>query len=88
MLFEKLSRQVKDKGLIVKKGTLIDTTVIEAAAKKPKHYDDGTGGGSDQDPDAGWTKKGGKYLFRYKGNLGIDQQSELIRKLQITPASV
>ena len=87
-LFKELNHQLEEKGLIVKKGTLIDATVIEAAAKKPKQNEGGTGGSSEQDPDAGWTKKGGKYLFGYKAHVGVDQQSELIRKVQMTPASV
>ena len=87
-LFHELNRQLEEKGLIIKKGTLIDATVIEAAANKPTQNEDGTGGRSDQDSEATWTKKGGKYLFGYKAHLGVDQKSELIRKVQMTPASV
>lgn len=39
--------------------------MIEAAPKKPPANEDGTGGRSPQDPDADWTKKGGKYHFGY-----------------------
>ena len=34
-LFKELDRQLETKGLMVKKGTLIDATVIEAAPKRP-----------------------------------------------------
>jgi IS5 family transposase len=87
-LFNELDRQLEGRGLIVKKGTLVDATVIEAAPKKPRQNEDGTAGKSPQDPDADWTKKAGKYLFGYKAHLGVDQGSEFIRRIAITPAHV
>ena len=87
-LFDELNRQMDAKGLILKQGTLIDATVIEAAPKKPHANEDGTGGRSPQDPDADWTKKGGKYYFGYKAHVGIDQGSELVRKIAMTPAHI
>ena len=42
---------------MIKKGALVDATVIEAAPKKPSKNDDGTAGKSPIDPEAGWTKK-------------------------------
>lgn len=51
-LFAELNHQLEERGLVVKKGTLIDATVIEAAPKRPLHNEDGTTGKSPQDPDA------------------------------------
>lgn len=87
-LFSELGRQLESRGLIIKKGTLVDATVIEAAPKKPHQNEDGTAGKSPQDPEADWTKKGGRYLFGYKAHLGVDQGSELIRRIAITPAHI
>lgn len=87
-LFNELNHQLEDRGLILKKGTLVDATVIEAAPKKPDQNEDGTAGKSPEDQDADWTKKGGKYLFGYKAHVGVDQGSELIRRIAITPAHV
>ena len=87
-LFTELNRQLDAKGLIIKKGTLVDATVIEAAPKKPPKNEEGTAGKSKQDPDADWTKKGGKYLFGYKAHVGIDQESELVHRICMTPAHV
>ena len=87
-LFKELDRQLESKGLILKKGTLVDATVIEAAPKKPNPNEHGTAGKSDVDPDADWTKKGGRYLFGYKAHMGVDQNSEMIRKIAMTPANV
>lgn len=87
-LFTELSRQLEERGLIVKKGTLVDATVIEAAPKRPLHNEDGSTGKSKEDPEAEWTKKGSKYLFGYKAHVGVDQESELVRRIEMTPANV
>ena len=54
-----VNRQLDAKGLILRKGTLIDASIIEAAVKAPKGN---VGEVSPRDPDAGWTKKNGKSL--------------------------
>jgi transposase, IS5 family len=87
-LFKELDRQLENRGLMLKKGTLIDATVIEAAPRKPSQNADGTAGKSPVDPEADWTKKGGRYLFGYKAHVGVDQGSELIRRIAMTPAHV
>ena len=87
-LFKELDRQLENRSLIIKKGTLVDATVIEAAPKKPNQNTDGTAGKSPQDPEADWTKKGGRYHFGYKAHIGVDQESELIRRAVMTPAHV
>ena len=87
-LFNELDHQLESRGLIIKKGTLVDATVIEAAPKKPNQNPDGTAGKSPEDPEADWTKKGGKYLFGYKAHVGVDGTSELIRRIAMTPAHV
>jgi IS5 family transposase len=43
---------------------------------------------SELDPDAAWTKKGGKRYFGYKVHVGVDQGSGLIRRQLLTPANV
>lgn len=35
-LFEEINRQIEAQGLLVKKGTLIDATILKAAVKPPK----------------------------------------------------
>lgn len=62
--------------------------MIEAAPKKPNQNSDGSAGKSPVDPKADWTKKGVKYLFGYKAHIGVDQDSELIRRIAMTPAHV
>jgi transposase, IS5 family len=40
------------------------------------------------DPDAAWTKKGGRRYFGYKVHVGVDQGSAIIRRQLMTPANV
>lgn len=87
-LFAELNRQLEERGLIIKQGTLVDATVVEAAVKRPLHNEDGSTGNSKQDPEAKWTKKGNKFLFGYKAHVGVDHESELVRKIEMTPANI
>jgi len=88
--FEEINRQLQAKGLLLKQGTVVDATIIESANrplsdKKRKELD--TEPSSQIDTDADSTKKGGRYYFGYKGHIGVDIGSKLIRKVCFTPAS-
>ncbi len=54
-LFAEVNRQLEAKGMLVKRGTLIDATIIEAQARRPQSE---AGARSGADPDAAWTKRG------------------------------
>ena len=84
-LFEEIERQLGARGLLVKTGTLMDATLVEAAVSKPGSP---AGSRSPTDPDADWTRKGGKTYFGYKAHLGVDQGSGLIRRAELTSAKV
>ena len=86
-LFAELSRQLEERGLLVKQGTLIDATIIEAQARRPS-MGQGPGARSATDRDAAWTRKGGGAYFGYKAHVGMDEGSGLIRKALLTPANV
>jgi len=87
-LFNELSRQIEKMGLVIKKGTLVDASILEADVGKPKPKNDGSGGSSRHDSDASWTKKNGKSYFGYKMHVGVDQESGIIRRQAFTPAHV
>jgi len=84
-LFEEIERQLEAQGLLVKTGTLMDATLVEAAVKKPPSP---AGSRSKTDPDADWTRKGNKTWFGYKAHLGVDEGSGLIRRAELTSAKV
>jgi len=81
-LFAELDQQLEKAGLILKRGTMLDATLIEAvsappSADKPSH-----------DPDARFTKRPGGSTFGYKAHVGVDEGSGLIRTIITTPANV
>ena len=80
-----INRQLDAKGLILRQGTLIDASIIEAAVKPPAGD---AGEVSPHDPDAGWTKKNGTSHFGYKAHVAVDQDSGLVRQAIMTPADV
>lgn len=55
-----INRQLDARGLIIRRGTLIDATILEAAVRPPGGE---AGEVSGRDPQAGWTKKNGKSRF-------------------------
>jgi IS5 family transposase len=89
-VFEEINRQLEEKGLIVKRGTLVDASFMQARArppKQPKKDHEGPAKPS-ADADARWGKKGKKSTFGYKMHIGVDQDHTLIRRVELTDASV
>ena len=84
-LLAEVNRQLEAKGLILRRGTLIDATILEAAVRPPGGD---AGEVSGRDPQAGWTKKNGKSRFGYKAHAAVDEGSGLVRKAVMTPADV
>ena len=84
LLFE-TNRQLDALGLIVKRGTLVDATLIAAAVKRPPY---GRGGVNPRDPDARVTMKRKKAHFGYKAHLAVDEESGLVRQAEMTSANV
>jgi IS5 family transposase len=80
-----INQQLDDKGLMLKKGTLMDATIVAATHSPPKQ-EAGLGAAHPQEPGADWTKKNGKAHFGYKLHVGVDEGSGLIRKAVFTPA--
>jgi IS5 family transposase len=81
-VFAELDRQLTRRGLIVKRGTLVDATLVQAQGRRPD---------SDQtptDPDASVTMRGHRAHYGYKAHVGVDQGSGLVRRLALTPAHV
>jgi IS5 family transposase len=74
-LFDLINEQLDSMGLILHRGSLIDATLVEAQ-RRP--------GG---DPDADWTVRGKKAHHGYKVHMTVDHGSEMIRNVDLTPAS-
>ena len=75
-----------EKGLVLRRGTIVDATLVKAARKKHKTDDDAPKS-PQQDSAATATKHGKKGYFGYKGHIGVDQGSGIIRRVRFTTAS-
>jgi IS5 family transposase len=84
-LLAEVNSQLDGKGLVLRRGTLIDATILEAAVRPPAGD---AGEVSGRDPQAGWTKKNGKSRFGYKAHVAVDEDSGLVRKAVMTAADV
>ena len=84
-LLAEVNRQLDARGLILRRGTLIDATILEAAVRPPAGD---AGEVSTRDPQAGWTRKNGRSRFGYKAHAAVDEGSGLVREAVMTPADV
>jgi transposase, IS5 family len=82
-----VNAQIEAKGLLIKRGTLIDATVVETAAARPDPAQDPQ---QRVDPDAAFLKRQGKpgTSYGYKGHVAVDEGSLLVRSAKLTPANV
>jgi transposase, IS5 family len=83
-LFGELDRQLENAGVILKRGTMLDATLIQAASAPPTQEQ------PSKDPDARFAKRQGKSgsTFGYKAHVGVDEGSGLIRSVLTTPANI
>ena len=85
--FAEVNRQLDEKGLILRKGTVMDATIVAAASRKPD-IKKGKSAKLSREPGAGWTKKNGRSHFGYRLHVGADHGSNLIRRVAWTPAQI
>jgi IS5 family transposase len=84
-LLAEVNRQLGEKGLILKRGTLVDASVIEANARRPRK---GEAKEERSDQDASWTAMKDEPRFGYKAHVAVDEGSGLVRQAILTPANV
>jgi transposase, IS5 family len=85
--FAEINGQLDARGLMLKKGTLMDASIV-AATHNPPRREAGMGAAPPRERGADWTSKNGKSFFGYKLHVGVDAGSGLIRKALFTPARV
>lgn len=84
-LFAELDAQLETAGVVLKRGAMLDATLIDTAAARPPKP-----GGEPADPDAAFAKRSGKpgSTYGYKAHVNVDRGSGLIRAVITTPANV
>jgi transposase, IS5 family len=72
---------LEDQGLFLRKGTIVDATIIHAPSSTKNN--DGT-----RDSEMHQTKKGNQWYFGMKAHIGVDSHSGLVHSVTTTPANV
>ena len=79
MIFKAINQHLEEKGLLMKRGTLVDATII-AAPSSTKNQS------GKRDPEMSSTRKGKQYYFGMKAHIGVDGDSSLVHSLVGTKA--
>ncbi len=80
-LFAQVAGLLQERGLLLKKGTIVDSTLISAPASTKNRE-------KKRDPEAHSTKKGNTWHFGYKAHVGVDRDTGLVHTLKVTAANV
>jgi IS5 family transposase len=88
-LFAEFERQLEKRGLLLKRGTMIDATLVETPYRPAREDKDGETIAA-VDVDAALTARKGKHgtHYGYKAHAGVDVETRLIRRVKLTPANV
>jgi len=79
-IFEEISNWLSEAGVLMKEGTLMDATIIEA----PSSTKNKTG---ERDPEMHQTKKGNQGHFGMKAHIGVDARTGLTHSVTTTAAN-
>jgi transposase, IS5 family len=80
-LFEEVNAYLREAGLVMNRGTIVDATVFEAPVSKQNKA-------RQRDPEMSSTKKNNRWYFGSKGHIGVQAEGKpLIHSLSYTKAS-
>ena len=79
-LFGQVVALLTERGLILKKGTIVDSTLISAPCSTKNRE-------RKRDPEAHQTKKGKTWHFGYKAHIGVDKDSGLVHHVEVSAAN-
>ena len=80
-LFAQVVAALMKRGMILKKGTIVDSTIISAPSSTKNKE-------KKRDPDAHQVRKGNTWHFGYKAHIGADKDSGLVHTIAMTAANV
>jgi IS5 family transposase len=79
-IFAMVVEILMERGLILKKGTIVDSTFIESPSSTKNRE-------KKRDPEAHSAKKGNTWHFGYKAHIGVDDENGLIHTVKTTAAN-
>jgi len=80
-LFAQVTGLLQERGLLLKKGTIVDSTLISAPSSTKNTE-------KKRDPEAHSTKKGNTWHFGYIAHIGVDKDTGLVYTLKVTAANI
>jgi IS5 family transposase len=80
-IFEKTKNYLKDRGLLLREGTIVDATIINAPSSTKNRE-------QVRDPEMRSTRKGNNYYFGMKAHVGTDTGKGLVHDIVVTDASI
>jgi len=80
-IFSHMNKFLEIKGLMMKKGTIVDATIISSPSST-KNKD------GKRDEEMSSTRKNGQFYFGMKSHIGVDSQSGLSHSCEITTAKI
>lgn len=80
-LFAQVVELLTQRGLILKRGAIVDSTFIEAPSSTKNQK-------KERDSEAHSAKKGNVWHFGYKAHIGVDSENGLVHTVQVTAANV
>lgn len=79
-IFDAVNQWLSDAGIMMKQGTLVDATLIEAPCSTKNKR-------GERDGEMHQTKKGNQWYFGMKAHIGVDAKSGLTHSLETTAAN-
>jgi IS5 family transposase len=80
-IFEKTKQYLSDKGLLLREGTIVDATIINAPSSTKNQE-------QSRDKEMKQTKKGNQWYFGMKAHVGTDTGKGLVHSVVVTDAAV
>ncbi len=80
-LFVLVNEYLSENGLQVKRGTIVDASIIDAPSSTKNRK-------KERDPQMHSTRKGNQWYFGMKAHIGVDSRSKLIHSVVATSANV
>lgn len=79
-IFKEVNQWLTDAGVLLKEGTLVDATIIEAPTSTKNKS-------GERDPDMHQTKKGNQWHFGMKAHIGVDARTGITHSFTTTAAN-
>jgi IS5 family transposase len=101
-LFNKFDNDLETEGILLKEGSIVDATIVEAPRQRnsrqdnnqikqgqiPESWENNPNMLRQKDIDARWLKKNGENYYGYKNHIKICRKSKLISRYKVTDARV